>query len=76
MAELTQDQLVEALSSMTVLQISELTKTLEDKLVLGQFRHFSHLLLSPELRLEPDVPLYRRRTCLGSRRFSLVGITV
>ena len=31
MAELTQDQLVEALSSMTVLQISELTKTLEDK---------------------------------------------
>ena len=31
MAELTQDQLVEALSNLTVLQISDLTKTLEDK---------------------------------------------
>ncbi len=31
MAELTQDQLVEALSNLTVLQIADLTKTLEDK---------------------------------------------
>ena len=31
MAELTQDQLIEHLSGMTVLQISELTKALEDK---------------------------------------------
>jgi large subunit ribosomal protein L7/L12 len=31
MAELTQDQLIDHLSGMTVLQISELTKALEDK---------------------------------------------
>src|ERR1051326_3923409 len=31
MAELTQDQLIDHLSGMTVLQVSELTKALEDK---------------------------------------------